>query len=144
MAASQVSDHERDAWAEPDLIASSNKILDKNKSRAKIEAESGLTKVQFAGREHYLKKFKMVDRSAGFRERHFGDNEVDLVDDCGGANQQMLGGEHLHDRRFAAETNAYGDVKEYTGPSAYNPTTTLRAASCPRPSKCRARSTSAS
>lgn len=115
-----VSDHERDAWAEPDLIASSNKVLEQNKSRAKIEMESGFTKVKAAGREHYLRKFKMVDRGAGFWQRAFGDAEVDLIDDCGSANQQMLGGERLHDRRFAAATNAYGGVKEYTSPSAYH------------------------
>ncbi|MDQ3334019.1 MAG: DUF4157 domain-containing protein [Myxococcota bacterium] len=114
-----VSDHERDAWAEPDLIAQANKVLDQNKSRAKIDMEGGLKKVKAAGREHYLKKFKMVDRGAGFWDRNFGDDEVNLVDDCGGANQQMNGGEHLRDRRFSAATNAYGSVKEYTNPSDY-------------------------
>ena len=114
-----VSDHERDAWAEPDLIAQANKVLDQNKSRAKIDMEGDLKKVKAAGRDHYLKKFKMVDRGAGFWDRNFGDDEVDLVDDCGGANQQMNGGERLHDRRFSASTNAYGAVREYTAPSEY-------------------------
>jgi hypothetical protein len=114
-----VADHDRDAWAAPDLIAKANKILDANKSRATIEGFGTPRKVKTGGREHYLQQFKMNDRKASFRTRHFGDPEVDLVDDCGGATQQNLGGEKLNDRRFQAVTHAYGEVDEHTGPSDY-------------------------
>jgi hypothetical protein len=115
-----VDDHSTDAWAEPDLVAKSNKILERNKAKAKIEPESGLRKVKAAGREHYLQKIKMVDRGASWWTRNFGDNEVDLTNDCGTANGQMMGAEASGRRAFVA-AGQHGANQEFTGESAYHP-----------------------
>jgi hypothetical protein len=114
-----VDDHSRDAWAEPDLIVRSNAILDRMKAKARIEPESGLMKVHAAGRQHYLQKFKMVDRDAGWWKHHFGDPEVDLIQDCGSANQQMMGSEAVGDRSYAAAA-MNGANQEFTGETSYH------------------------
>lgn len=113
-----VSSREGEAWATPDLIAQSNTVLDANHSKAKIDADSGSTKTTTNGRTHYLKKLKMVDRDAGIWDRTFGDDEVNLVDDCGGANGQMMGAEHARRRAFQAATKN-GGKQELTNESAY-------------------------
>ena len=106
-------DHGREAWAESANIANSNKMLDGLKSKAKIEELSGkdltvsppgkVTKIT-------LKKFRMVDRVGG--------SEVELTNDCGTANQEMLGAGAAGYESFVG-ANQRGTTQEYTTPSAY-------------------------
>jgi hypothetical protein len=111
-----VKDHSREAWAEPANIAASNAILASNKSKAKIEIVSG-GDVSVAppgaaagARATTLKKFRMVDRASS--------SEVELADDCGTANQQMLGAESAGEFSFVA-ANKRGTTDEFTGKSEY-------------------------
>lgn len=108
-----VKDHQRDAWAESANIGKSNKVLDTLNAKAKIEelAGSDIT-VSPPGKTSKitLKKFRMVDRVGG--------GETELVDDCGGANQQMLGYDAAGYASFVAR-NLRGSTEEFTGPSSY-------------------------
>lgn len=100
-----VKDHGREAWAESGNIANSNKVLDGLHSKVKIEELSGkASKVT-------LKKFRAVDRAGG--------TEASLVDDCGGANQQVLGAETAGYASFVG-VNKRGSTEEYTSPSSYH------------------------
>ncbi len=116
-----VVDHESEAWAEPDMIARSNAVLEQNKSKAKIQQLGSPLKIKAAGRTHYLLKFRMDDRDASWSRRHFGNPETDLIDDCGSANQQMQGSESVNGRSFlAATSNDGGKTQEFThSPSTY-------------------------
>jgi hypothetical protein len=62
-------------------------------------------------KEVELKKFRMVDRITG--------SEAELVDDCGTANQQMLGSETAGEEKFVA-ANKRGTTQEYTSSSEYH------------------------
>ena len=111
-----VVDHGREAWAESGNIADSNAILAANKSKAKIEVVSG-GEVSVAppgaragARAVTLKKFRMVDRAAG--------SEAELTDDCGTANQQMLGAETAGEWSFVA-ANKRGTTDEFTSKAKY-------------------------
>jgi hypothetical protein len=114
-----VVDHESEAWAEPDMIASSNKVLEQNKSKAKISKVGDLMKVKGATRTHYLYKFRMDDRDASWSRRTFGNPETDLRDDCGSANQQMMGSESVNGRSFLAASNLNGNQEFTHTPSTY-------------------------
>ncbi len=50
-----------EAWVAPDMIPASNKILDQNRSRAKIETGGDRHKVKVKGATKYIQKIKMVD-----------------------------------------------------------------------------------
>lgn len=107
-----VKDHGRDAWAESANIARSNQVLDALNSKAKIEELSGAdVTVAPPGQTttRVLKKFRMADRAGG---------EVELRDDCGTANQQMLGAEAAGYKSFVAVTQR-GTTREYTAASTY-------------------------
>jgi hypothetical protein len=109
-----VKDHKRDAWAEPSQITQSNKVLDGLKSKVKVEELSGNdVTVTPPGKKSTvtLKKFRMINRVGG-------GGETELVDDCGGANQQILGSETLGYESFVG-VNKRGTTQEYTSPSAY-------------------------
>lgn len=111
-----VKDHSRKAWAESANIAASNAVLARNRSKAKIEAMSGRdVKVKPPGAPPgaaatTLTRFKMVDRASGA--------EAELQDDCGTANQQMMGAEAAGEWSFVA-ANKLGAGEEFTGKSAY-------------------------
>jgi hypothetical protein len=111
-----VVDHGREAWAESGNIASSNAVLAANKSKAKIEVVSGgeVSVTPPAGgagaRATTLKKFRMVDRASG--------SEAELTDDCGTANQQMLGAESAGEFSFVA-ANKRGTTDEFTSKAKY-------------------------
>ncbi len=108
-----VKDHKRDAWADPSQITQSNKVLDGLKSKVKVEELSGSdVTVTPPGKKTTLtlKKFRMIDRVGG--------GETELVDDCGGANQQILGSES-HGYESFVGVNKRGTTQEYTSPSAY-------------------------
>lgn len=108
-----VKDHKRDAWAESANIANSNKVLDGLKSKVKIEELSGKDiTVSPPGKTtaSTLKKFRMINRVGG--------GEAELVDDCGGANQQILGSETAGYESFVG-VNQLGTTEEYTAPSKY-------------------------
>jgi hypothetical protein len=110
-----VLDHGKVGWAESANIASSNSVLASLKSKAKIEELSGedvnmKPPSNPAAAEITLKKFKMTDRVAG--------TELDLTDDCGGANQQLMGSETYGSRSFVAR-NLRGTTEEFTRASTY-------------------------
>lgn len=111
-----VIDHGREAWAEAGNIADSNAILAAKKAKAKIEVVSGgdvsVTPpgAGAAGRATTLKKFRMVDRASG--------SEAELTDDCGTANQQMLGAESAGEYSFVA-ANKRGTTDEFTSKAKY-------------------------
>lgn len=109
-----VKDHKRDAWAESANITKSNQVLDGLKSKVKIEELSSgdVTVTAPADKKvkKTLKKFRMIDRAGG--------GEASLVDDCGGANQQILGSETHGYESFVGVSKRRG-VEEYTSPSKY-------------------------
>jgi hypothetical protein len=108
-----VMGHGKEAWAEPANIAKSNAVLATLKSKAKIEElAAGGVKVSPPGKvtKFDLKKFRMVERVGG--------GELDLTDDCGGANQQVLGAGAAGYESFVGVSKR-GTTEEYTGPSAY-------------------------
>jgi len=108
-----VKDHKRDAWAESGNIANSNTVLAGIKSKVKIEEVSGKDiTVSPPGKAatSTLKKFRMVNRVGG--------GEASLVDDCGGANQQILGSETAGYESFVG-VNQRGTTEEYTAASKY-------------------------
>lgn len=108
-----VKDHQRDAWAEGANITKSNQVLDGLKSKVKIEELSGNDiSVAPPGEttKTTIKKFRMINRVGG--------GEAELVDDCGGANQQILGSES-HGYESFVGVNKRGTTDEYTAPSKY-------------------------
>jgi hypothetical protein len=110
-----VKDHGRVGWAESTNIAASNAVLAAQHSKAKIE-ELGSGGVAVApptmsgGATIALKKFRMRDRVTG--------TQLDLTDDCGTANQQLLGSETYGSQSFRAR-NLRGTTEEFTAPSTY-------------------------
>ena len=109
-----VKDHKRDAWAESANIGKSNKVLDGLKSKVKIEEVAGndlsLAPPGKTTPKTTLKKFRIINRVGG--------GEASLVDDCGGANQQILGAES-HGYESFVGVNQRGSTQEYTSPSKY-------------------------
>ena len=108
-----VKDHGRDAWAESGNIANSNKVLDGLHAKAKIEELSGKdVSVSPPGKatKITLKKFRMIDRVGG--------GEVALTDDCGTANQEILGAGKAGYKSFVGVSKR-GSTEEYTAPSGY-------------------------
>ncbi len=108
-----VVDHGREAWAESGNIANSNKVLDNLKAKPKIEELSGKDiSVAPPGKttKITLKKFRMTDRAAG--------GDVELTDDCGTANQEILGAGAAGYESFVG-VNQRGSTQEYTSPSKY-------------------------
>jgi len=87
-----VLDHGKVGWAETSTIASSNAVLDARHSKVKIEA-MGAGDVAVAppsaaagAPTTTLKQFHIIDRVTS--------SEVELTDDCGTANQEILGADH--------------------------------------------------
>lgn len=108
-----VKDHKKDAWAPSSKIKSSNKVLDRLKSQAKIEELSGSDITVTApngSSSRTLKKFRMVNRITGA--------EASLTDDCGTAAQEMLGSGAAGFESFVSR-NIRGTNQEYTGSSSY-------------------------
>jgi hypothetical protein len=111
-----VLNHGRKGWAESSNISNSNKILDVNKSKAKIEEVSGgdisvaPPGAAAGAAKTTLKQFRMMDRASG--------TEVELTDDCGTACQQSLGSEAAGYEAFVGVTKR-GTTEEYTKPSKY-------------------------
>ena len=110
-----VKDHSRKAWAESSNIANSNKVLDANKSKAKIEELAAEISVKPPGAAAgaaaiKLKQFRMIDRASSA--------EVELEDDCGSACQQMLGADAAGYESYVG-VNKRGTTEEYTKPSKY-------------------------
>ena len=108
-----VGDHTRNAWAEKSTIASSNAILKAQKAKATIEEVGSSISVaapgSTGGTPNKLHQFRMVTAPGV---------EASLVDDCGSANQQMLGAEAAGYWSFVA-ANKWGDTQEFTKKSRY-------------------------
>ena len=112
-----VVDHGREGWADSSMIASSNTILKQKHSKGEIEELSGgdITVpppgAAAGAATITLKKFRMKERGTS--------NELETVDDCGGANQQLLGAEHHGSAEFVA-ANQRGTTQEFTNPESYH------------------------
>jgi hypothetical protein len=117
-----VQDHGRVAWADQSKIDKSNAILKAQHSKALIKPTGGTMNVDQPGApvgtpSKKLKKFSMVE--AQQRHHHSPRNkELELVDDCGTANQQVMGAEWHRSWSFAAASKA-GNTQEFTGASKY-------------------------
>lgn len=112
-----VIDHGMVGWAETSMIASSNAVLDAKHSKVKIETVgSGDVAVASPGAradapKTTLKQFRIIDRATSA--------EAQLTDDCGAANQQVLGAEHHGHKEFVA-ANKNGTTQEFTGKEGYH------------------------
>jgi len=109
-----VVDHGKVGWAESANLNNTNVILKAQNSKAQVKETGGTIKVKPPGRsspERTLSQFRMEEEaSAG--------TELDLVDDCGTANQQLMGAKTAGSWSFVA-ANKRGTTQEFTGESAY-------------------------
>jgi len=110
-----VKDLTTEAWARSSDIAASNRVLDKQNSKARIEEHGGSETVKAPGKRSAkpvtLKKIRMVNRVGG--------GETNLADDCGSAAQEMMGSDTAGHMSFVA-ANKRGTTQEFTGPSSYH------------------------
>lgn len=112
-----VLDHGKVGWAEASMIDAANKALAANKAKAKVKAV-GSGDVTVAppnaapgAATTTLKQFSIVDGSTN--------GELQLPDDCGGANQQLLGSEARGNETFVA-AHKNGSTEEYTRKEGYH------------------------
>lgn len=114
-----VKDHDRFGWAELDLIEKSNVILDRQHSKVRIAPLSagGLyvappkVGAAAAGEKKHLTKFWIEDRKSH--------DKAYLPDDCGAANQQIMGSEYHGKQEFVAASRN-GEYQEYTASEGYH------------------------
>ena len=112
-----VLDHGKVGWAETGMIASSNAVLAAHHSKAKIEATGagditvGPPGAAPGAATTTLKQFHIVDAVTSA--------EVELTDDCGTANQEILGADHHGSKEFVAAHNN-GTTQEFTGKEGYH------------------------
>ena len=109
-----VEDHTRNAWATRSLIGKANNILTGQKAKAEIKETGPEIKVRsprYKSKKRRLKKYKMVAQGTA--------TEVELTDDCGTANQQMLGSEAAGYESFVA-ANKRGTTQEFTKAESYH------------------------
>lgn len=108
-----VGDHTRNAWATPAKIDEANKALEGHGSIVKVEPLAENIQVTAPsgppGGAVALTKFHIVHRWKG--------GELGLVNDCGGAAQEILGADK-YSPAFVASSRRQ-DVDEYTDPVPY-------------------------
>ncbi|MCR9174097.1 MAG: DUF4157 domain-containing protein [bacterium] len=103
-----VKDHGKKGFAEDSMISQANTILDGMNSIAKVEKLTNEVEVpvpKTKDQTNKLTEFTLVDRVSG--------NELCLTDDCGRANQEIMGSKHHNSEELVALYGA-GKSKETT------------------------------